>query len=143
MEEEHQNQNNYNNNNMMVMDAAVQAAATTKVATTNTITAITKVATTNTITAIPVATIATATSTTEDGEGKQNTAAAAATAGGFIVHTKHTCDKCFKAPIIGKRYNLPTTKPNFDLCGDCASKYDGEDSIGLEETVLGTYGSLL
>ena len=140
MEEEHQN--HYNNNNMMVMDAAVQAAATTNVATTNTITAITKVATTNTITAIPVATVATATSTTEDGEGKNNTAAAA-TAGGFIVHTKHTCDKCFKAPIIGKRYNLPTTKPNFDLCGDCASKYDGEDSIGLEETVLGTYGSLL
>jgi len=116
MEEEHQNQNNMN---MMVTDAAVQAAATTNVATTNT------------ITAIPVATVATATSTTEDGEGKNNTAAA----GGFIVHTKHTCDKCFKAPIIGKRY-ISTTKPNFDLCGDCASKYDGEDSIGLEETVL-------
>ena len=54
---------------------------------------------------------------------------------GLLVHTKHSCDKCFKEPIIGKRYKSDV-KPNFDLCASCFDAYTGPD-IGLSEEVLG------
>jgi len=50
----------------------------------------------------------------------------------FIVHTKHTCDKCLD-PILGKRYTTGG-ECNFDLCSSC---FNGED--GLKEAVLGKY----
>ena len=53
---------------------------------------------------------------------------------GLIVHTKHSCDKCFKDPIIGKRYKSDV-KANFDLCASCFNAYTGPD-IGLSEEVL-------
>lgn len=55
--------------------------------------------------------------------------------GGFIVHTKHTCDRCFQAIIIGKRYTS-SKRGNFDLCARCFDEYDGPD-IGLAEVALG------
>eukprot|EP00571_Detonula_confervacea_P013118 CAMPEP_0172310186 /NCGR_PEP_ID=MMETSP1058-20130122/11337_1 /TAXON_ID=83371 /ORGANISM="Detonula confervacea, Strain CCMP 353" /LENGTH=728 /DNA_ID=CAMNT_0013022955 /DNA_START=162 /DNA_END=2348 /DNA_ORIENTATION=- len=51
--------------------------------------------------------------------------------GEFVVHTKHTCDKCFQLPIIGKRYKS-STHPNFDLCARCFDVYSGPE-IGLTE----------
>ena len=53
----------------------------------------------------------------------------------FVVHTKHTCDKCFQRPILGKRYTSGT-KSNFDLCARCFEEYTGPE-IGLREAVLG------
>ena len=55
--------------------------------------------------------------------------------GEFIVHTKHTCDKCFQQPIIGKRYTSGT-HANFDLCSRCFDAYTGPE-IGLAEVMLG------
>lgn len=52
----------------------------------------------------------------------------------FVVHTKHTCDKCFQQPIIGKRYKS-SVHDNFDLCSRCFDAYTGPE-IGLSETVL-------
>ena len=52
----------------------------------------------------------------------------------FIVHTKHTCDKCFQQPILGKRYKS-SVHENFDLCSRCFGTYTGPE-IGLSETVL-------
>ncbi|KAL3816193.1 hypothetical protein ACHAXA_007311 [Cyclostephanos tholiformis] len=54
--------------------------------------------------------------------------------GEFIVHTKHTCDKCFQRPIIGQRFKSDVN-PNFDLCAHCFQAYSGPD-IGLTEAVL-------
>lgn len=59
------------------------------------------------------------------------------TNGEFAVHTKHTCDKCFQQPIIGKRYKSSVHR-NFDLCARCADAYSGPE-IGLAEEVLGEY----
>ena len=62
----------------------------------------------------------------------------AAAAGGeeheFVVHIKHTCDKCYEKPIIGKRYNSKNLT-NFDLCSGCFDAYDGPD-IGLSKALL-------
>ena len=55
----------------------------------------------------------------------------------FVVHTKHTCDKCFQRPILGQRFTSGT-KSNFDLCARCYEEYTGPD-IGLTEAVLGKY----
>lgn len=44
----------------------------------------------------------------------------------FFVHARHTCDGCSKSPIIGTRYHA-TKIPDFDLCGTCFKKYEGED----------------
>jgi len=52
----------------------------------------------------------------------------------FVVHTKHTCDKCFQRPILGQRFTSGT-KSNFDLCARCYEEYTGPD-IGLMEAVL-------
>lgn len=52
----------------------------------------------------------------------------------FIVHTKHTCDKCFQQPILGKRYKS-SVHDNFDLCSRCFDAYTGPE-IGLTEIVL-------
>eukprot|EP00578_Thalassiosira_sp_NH16_P017434 CAMPEP_0181113416 /NCGR_PEP_ID=MMETSP1071-20121207/20335_1 /TAXON_ID=35127 /ORGANISM="Thalassiosira sp., Strain NH16" /LENGTH=333 /DNA_ID=CAMNT_0023197451 /DNA_START=272 /DNA_END=1269 /DNA_ORIENTATION=- len=54
--------------------------------------------------------------------------------GEFIVHTKHTCDKCFQQPIIGKRYTS-SAHANFDLCSRCFDAYTGSE-IGLAEVML-------
>jgi hypothetical protein len=54
--------------------------------------------------------------------------------GEFVVHTKHTCDMCFRRPIIGQRY-ASVVQPNFDLCARCLEAYSGPD-IGLTEAVL-------
>ena len=59
--------------------------------------------------------------TSDDAEGNQ-----------FIVHTKHTCDKCLD-PILGKRYTSGV-ECNFDLCSSCFNREDD-----LEEAVLGKY----
>ena len=55
----------------------------------------------------------------------------------FVVHTKHTCDKCFQRPILGQRFTSGT-KSNFDLCARCYEEYTGPD-IGLTEAVLGKH----
>lgn len=55
--------------------------------------------------------------------------------GEFVVHTKHTCDVCFRRPIIGQRFTSDV-HPNFDLCARCFEAYSGPD-IGLTEAVLG------
>ena len=57
--------------------------------------------------------------------------------GEFIVHTKHTCDKCFQRPIIGQRFKSDVN-PNFDLCAHCFQAYSGPD-IGLTEAVLSKF----
>mmetsp|Transcript_34778 Transcript_34778/g.62621 ORF Transcript_34778/g.62621 Transcript_34778/m.62621 type:complete len:785 (-) Transcript_34778:106-2460(-) len=44
----------------------------------------------------------------------------------FFVHARHTCDGCSKSPIIGTRHHA-TKIPDFDLCGVCFEKYEGED----------------
>lgn len=44
----------------------------------------------------------------------------------FFIHARHTCDGCSKSPIIGARYHA-TKIPDFDLCGACFEKYEGED----------------
>ena len=54
--------------------------------------------------------------------------------GEFVVHTKHTCDMCFRLPIIGQRY-ASEVQPNFDLCARCLEAYSGP-VIGLTEAVL-------
>lgn len=54
--------------------------------------------------------------------------------GEFIVHTKHTCDNCFRRPIIGQRFTS-SVRPNFDLCALCYDGYSGPD-IGLAEEAL-------
>jgi hypothetical protein len=54
--------------------------------------------------------------------------------GGFIVHTKHTCDACYQTPLLGKRYTS-SVHPNYDLCSKCYDEYSGPD-IGLKEAVL-------
>jgi hypothetical protein len=63
----------------------------------------------------------------EDGTGMN--------AGEFVVHTKHTCDKCFQRPILGRRYTS-SNNSNFDLCARCFETYTGPE-IGLTETALG------
>ena len=60
---------------------------------------------------------------------------AAAAGDGFLVHTKHTCDVCFKQPIVGKRY-ASGVRANFDMCARCFGAYDGRD-LSLVETALG------
>ena len=60
--------------------------------------------------------------------------------GFFIVHTKHTCDKCFQRPIIGKRYTA-SARSNFDLCARCFEGYEGPD-IGLTDAALGESSEL-
>jgi len=54
--------------------------------------------------------------------------------GEFVVHTKHTCDMCFRRPIIGQRY-ASDVHPNFDLCARCLEAYSGP-VVGLTEAVL-------
>ena len=54
--------------------------------------------------------------------------------GEFIVHTKHTCDNCYRRPIVGQRYTSDV-RMNFDLCGKCFTEYTGPD-IQLKEAVL-------
>jgi hypothetical protein len=44
----------------------------------------------------------------------------------FFIHVRHTCDGCSKSPIIGTRYHA-TKIPDFDLCGACFEKYEGEE----------------
>ena len=58
--------------------------------------------------------------------------------GEFVVHTKHTCDMCFRLPIIGQRY-ASEVQPNFDLCARCLEAYSGP-VIGLTEAVLSKSG---
>ena len=62
--------------------------------------------------------------------GKNNTSSN----GEFIVHTKHTCDNCYRRPIVGQRYTSDV-RMNFDLCGKCFAEYTGPD-IQLKEAVL-------
>ena len=38
--------------------------------------------------------------------------------GDFVVHTKHTCNKCFQRPIIGQRYTSDA-ESDFHLCSRC------------------------
>jgi hypothetical protein len=44
----------------------------------------------------------------------------------FIVHSKHTCDKCYTRPIVGKRYTSSTVQ-DFDLCEKCFKEHEGEE----------------
>jgi len=55
--------------------------------------------------------------------------------GEFIVHTKHTCDVCFRRPIIGQRF-ASDVHANFDLCARCFEAYSFKPDIGLKEAVL-------
>ena len=47
--------------------------------------------------------------------------------GATFIHPRHTCDGCSKTPIVGTRYHA-TKIPNFDLCGACFEKYEGEEA---------------
>lgn len=67
----------------------------------------------------------------EDGSGAVNTA------GEFVVHSKHTCDKCFQRPILGQRYTSAAPHSNFDLCARCYETHTGPAKKGLTETALG------
>jgi len=59
----------------------------------------------------------------------------------LFIHARHCCNGCFKAPIIGTRYHA-TKIPEFDLCGSCFDKYEGDD-IGLLPEIQGEIGAFL
>jgi len=59
----------------------------------------------------------------------------------LFIHARHGCNGCFKAPIIGTRYHA-TKIPEFDLCGSCFDKYEGDD-IGLLPEINGKIGAFL
>lgn len=58
-----------------------------------------------------------------------------ATGTDFLVHTKHTCDVCFQAPILGKRFTS-SERTNFDLCATCfEASYSGPEIVFAEEAL--------
>lgn len=54
----------------------------------------------------------------------------------FVVHTKHACDRCFQAPIVGPRF-ASAVHSNVNLCARCFNKYTGPET-GFKMTALGT-----
>ena len=42
-----------------------------------------------------------------------------------FLHARHTCDGCSKTPIVGDRYRAKNIA-DFDLCGACMNKYEGD-----------------
>ncbi len=66
----------------------------------------------------------------------QNNSNAAEGVTEFIVHTKHTCDSCYKRPIVGKRFTSGVVT-DFDLCAKCFDGYDEEKKGEFTETLLG------
>eukprot|EP00804_Cyclotella_cryptica_P002966 CCRYP_005987-RB/>CCRYP_005987-RB protein AED:0.03 eAED:0.03 QI:148/1/1/1/1/0.75/4/727/761 len=52
----------------------------------------------------------------------------------FVIHAKHTCDKCYTRPIVGKRYTSGVVA-DFDLCEKCFKEYDGPE-MAFSETLL-------
>mmetsp|Transcript_33181 Transcript_33181/g.56378 ORF Transcript_33181/g.56378 Transcript_33181/m.56378 type:complete len:1100 (+) Transcript_33181:411-3710(+) len=42
-----------------------------------------------------------------------------------FIHARHTCDNCSGSPIVGTRYHA-TNIPDFDLCGACYERYEGD-----------------
>jgi len=42
-----------------------------------------------------------------------------------FLHARHTCDGCNKTPIIGNRWRAKNIA-DFDLCGACMNKYEGD-----------------
>jgi hypothetical protein len=65
----------------------------------------------------------------------QNNSTATEGVNEFIVHTKHTCDSCYKRPIVGKRFTSVAVK-DFDLCAKCFGGYDEEKKGEFTETLL-------
>jgi len=45
-----------------------------------------------------------------------------------FIHGRHTCDACYKTPIVGLRYHS-TNFPDYDLCADCRHNYKGSEIL--------------
>ena len=56
----------------------------------------------------------------------------------LFVHARHTCDGCNKSPIVGTRHRA-TKIPNFDLCGACFEKYEGDKDLDFKPEIDGMW----
>jgi Zinc finger, ZZ type/PB1 domain len=45
-----------------------------------------------------------------------------------FIHGRHTCDACYKTPIVGQRFHS-TNFPDYDLCADCRGNYKGKEIL--------------
>eukprot|EP00980_Cylindrotheca_fusiformis_P000707 scaffold168_cov124-Cylindrotheca_fusiformis.AAC.7 len=48
-----------------------------------------------------------------------------------FVHGRHTCDSCYKTPIVGNRYHA-VNRPDYDLCENCFKTYSGKETQFIE-----------
>jgi hypothetical protein len=45
-----------------------------------------------------------------------------------FIHGRHTCDACFRTPIVGLRFHS-VNFPDYDLCADCRDNYKGTEIL--------------